>query len=82
MRAQALDGVLCDGLSSLPEDAVPLDVMQAWQARAIALIRKSNKLQQAQAALLATCRRLDIPAVILKGFSAAVYYPAPDLRLR
>jgi hypothetical protein len=80
VRAQALDGVLCDGLSSLPEDAVPLDVMQVWQSRAVALMRKSATLQAAQAALLATCRRLEIPAVILKGFSAAVCYPAPDLR--
>ena len=50
VRAQALDGVLCDGLSSLPEDAVPLDVMQMWQSRAVALMRKSATLQAAQAA--------------------------------
>ena len=80
VRAQALTGVLSDGLASLAEDAVPLAVMQEWQTHVVALLRKSATLLQAQSDLLSLCRANEIPAVILKGFSAAVCYPTPDLR--
>ena len=77
---QAMLGVLSEGLSTLPEDAVPLAVMQRWQSHAVAILRKNAALLEAQSGLLALCREAGAPAVILKGFSAALSYPVPDLR--
>lgn len=80
VREQALPGVLSEGLTSLQEDAVPLAVMQRWQSHVVAILQKNAALLQAQSDLLSLCRERGIPALILKGFSAAVYYPVPDLR--
>lgn len=79
-KEQALVGVAGEGLSSLSEDAVPLSVLREWQSYTVALLHKNERLLEAQSELLALCRERGIPAVILKGFSAAVNYPTPDLR--
>ena len=79
-RVQALTGVASEGLSDLPDEAVPAEVMREWQIETLAIIRKNAALLSAQSVLLAHCRALEVPAVILKGFSAAAAYPTPDLR--
>ena len=79
-RAQALTGIAGEGLSTLPDGAVPAEVMREWQIETLPIIRKNAALLAAQSTLLAHCRALGIPAVVLKGFSAAVEYPTPDLR--
>lgn len=79
-REQAMVGVVGEGLASLPEDAVPLHVMQEWQRHTVAVIRKNQLLLAEQTALLEICRQSAIPVVILKGFSVACEYPTPDLR--
>ena len=79
-KEQALVGVAGEGLSALSDDAMPLSVLREWQAYTVALLHKNERLLEAQGDLLALCRERGIPAVILKGFSAAVNYPTPDLR--
>ncbi len=79
-REQAMVGVVGEGLASLPEDAVPLHVMQEWQRHTVAVIRKNQLLLAEQTGLLELCLQHAIPVVILKGFSVACEYPTPDLR--
>lgn len=79
-RRQALVGVAGEGLEALQEGAVLREVLHEWQSYTLALIRKNERLLQAQTRLLALCRKAQIPAVIMKGFCAALDYPTPDLR--
>ena len=43
-KEQALVGIAGEGLSVLPEDAVPLSVLREWQAHTVALLRKNERL--------------------------------------
>ena len=64
---------------AIPDD-VPLDLRDKWESYSDKLRVKYHHILAAQDELLNLLSRNNIPAVILKGAAAAVYYPSPSRR--
>jgi hypothetical protein len=68
--------------STLPESNGPSDELsQRWSYYTFRNIRRFYHVMQEQCDLLALLQQHGIPAVVLKGASAAIYYPNPDGRM-
>lgn len=80
-NAHMLFGVVGEGLSSLPEDAVPCELMLRWQSRTVSLLRQNAALLSLERRVLDAFLREKIPVIILKGSTVARLYPTPDLRV-
>ena len=64
---------------ALPDD-VPQDLRDKWESYSDKLRVRYHHVLAAQDELLDLLSRNNIPAVILKGAAAAVYYPSPSRR--
>ena len=64
---------------ALPDD-VPQDLRDKWESYSDKLRVRYHHVLAAQDELLTLLSRNNIPAVILKGAAAAVYYPSPSRR--
>lgn len=68
--------------STLPElPGMDEGFSQAWSYRTISNIQRFYHVLEEQSNLLALLTQHGIPAVILKGAAAAMYYPNPDGRM-
>ena len=74
-------GIVGEALGSLPEDALPDDLLLALQDKTVALLRQNARLSKCRARLCDFLKEQRIPAAILKGDSVAVLYPTPELRV-
>ncbi len=78
MKAQTVQG-LAAGI--FPELPIPEEIKKTWQKESLYLFAKGNRLCFAQAELTDLLEKAGVPYVILKGTSAAMYYPEPLLRV-
>lgn len=77
LRMQAVMGIVA---GARLEGRIPDSVRARWDHLALRYGAHFYKLLNAQDELLEILRENDIPAVILKGTAAAVYYPDPEMR--
>ena len=59
---------------------IPSTVYQAWFQRSSRVLRSNLLVENAQREMVALMKKHGYPYVILKGESAASYYPKPELR--
>lgn len=59
---------------------IPDEIEQQWRKHITASIFQNERLLMAQDAVLRSFERTNIPVAVLKGSSAARYYPQPELR--
>lgn len=78
LQAQAIMGVIAG--SDIPE-CVPAQTRAQWESLALLQGSRFYQLLHQQDQLLALLAKNDISLVILKGMAAAVYYPAPEMRV-
>lgn len=76
-----IHGTVIDGISHLPEDALPTQQLLAWQKKTVAILRRNDKLAAVESELCAFAKGQGIRLVILKGSSVAHLYPSPELRM-
>lgn len=81
-QKQALLGVCYPALNQLPLDCRPPKyIYLAWAAK-VNYIRQDNKKKlRILSDLLTLFENQDIHPVVMKGFSSAILYPEPDLRI-
>lgn len=77
LRMQAVMGIVA---GARLEGRIPDSVRARWDHLVLCYGAHFYKLLNAQDELLEILRENDIPAVILKGTAAAVYYPDPEMR--
>ena len=77
MCAQTVHGLVMDVLPGLP---VPEELKKTWAAECLMVMRSGIRLRHEQGAFLRILENANIPYVVLKGTSAAMYYPNPLLR--
>lgn len=81
-QKQALLGVCYPALSRLPSDCrPPQNIYLVWAAKANYIRQDNKKKLQVLSELLSLFEGNGIYPVIMKGFSSAVLYPEPDLRI-
>lgn len=67
-------------VAGLVSHIIPQDNQQAWQTAKYATLAKFVRILNAQDMLFSLLNSNNIPFVILKGTSAAIYYPDPSVR--
>ena len=75
-KLQSVSGLT---FSSLP-DYVPTDIQTDWKNQSLKTYATFYRVMVAQDNLLSLLFKSNIPTVILKGASAAIYYPLPSKR--
>ncbi len=81
-QKQALLGVCYPALSRLPSDCrPPQNIYLVWTAKANYIRQDNKKKLQVLSELLSLFEENGIYPVVMKGFSSAVLYPEPDLRI-
>jgi len=83
VRIQTVLPMIYDAIMQLPDDQKPSKtVISLLKSETICSIIFNERLLVMQDELLTLLKTEDIPCVILKGTSAAVYYPKPELRVQ
>ena len=81
-QKQALLGVCYPALSELPSDCrPPQNIYLVWAAKANYIRQDNKKKLQVLSELLSLFEENGIYPVVMKGFSSAILYPEPDLRI-
>lgn len=81
-QKQALLGVCYPALNRLPSDCRPSpNVYLVWAAKANYIRQDNKKKLKVLSELLSLFENHDIHPVVMKGFSSAILYPEPDLRI-
>ncbi len=81
-QKQALLGVCYPALSELPSDCrPPQNIYLVWAAKANYIRQENKKKLNILSELLHIFETNGIYPVVMKGFSSAVLYPEPDLRI-
>lgn len=81
-QKQALLGVCYPALSRLPSDCrPPQNIYLVWAAKANYIRQENKKKLQVLSELLSLFKENGIYPVVMKGFSSAILYPEPDLRI-
>lgn len=74
-------GIVSEALGTLPEDALPNEILLDLQDSTVTLLRQNGRLARCRTHLCDFFAEQGIPAVILKGDSVAALYPTPQLRV-
>lgn len=81
-QKQALLGVCYPALNRLPSDCrPPKSIYFIWVAKANYIRQDNKKKLKVLSDLLSLFENHDIHPVVMKGFSSAILYPEPDLRI-
>ena len=81
-QKQALLGVCYPALNRLPSDSIPpKSIYLVWAAKANYIRQDNRKKLNILSELLTLFENHDIHPIVMKGFSSAILYPEPDLRI-
>ncbi len=78
-HAQAVALLVFDQTSSI-KDKIPKDIYDKWLGFSLGLMNKYSRITKSQQELVGLLEKENLPYCIIKGESAAAYYPNPSLR--
>lgn len=78
-HAQAVALLVFDQTSSI-KDKIPKDIYDKWFKFSLGLMSKYSRISKSQKELVGLLEKENLPYCIIKGESAAAYYPKPSLR--
>lgn len=79
-RSQAIPLLIYDCLTAEERTAMPQDLLQQWKRTALSMLWWNEQVAAEQRNVLEKIDRAGMPCVVLKGTSAAINYPNPQLR--
>lgn len=79
-RAQAVELLVFDAMTTEERAAMPRDLLEAWQRLALQRLMANEQLCYEQGKILQRLNEAEIPCAVLKGSSCGLNYLNPSLR--